>query len=141
MRRVTNTNLLFWVTLPKALTEHFLHANVPLRHLLNAKSLFIPWRRSAYNEVNDWDRSVLLQKIGLAFWCFYTYIKKLLELHENMCLIFFNLKLGTMYRYVGLDFLFYFTKRLKSAMHEAWFGKILDDIVTKFENFWPKISS
>ena len=54
MRRVTNTNLLFWVNLPKpSLTEHFLQGNVPLRHLLNAKPPFISWRRSAFNEVND----------------------------------------------------------------------------------------
>ena len=38
----------------KALTEHFLQGNVPLRDLLNAKSLFMSWWRSAYYEVNDW---------------------------------------------------------------------------------------
>ena len=34
--------------------EHFLQVNIPLRHLLNAKPLFISWWRSAFNEVNDW---------------------------------------------------------------------------------------
>ena len=52
MRRVTNTNLLFWINLP-VLTEHFLQANVPLSHLLNAKPPFISWWRPAFNEVND----------------------------------------------------------------------------------------
>ena len=33
--------------------EHFLHRNVPLRHLLNAKPLITSWRRSVFNEVND----------------------------------------------------------------------------------------
>ena len=42
MRRATN--------LTKALTEHFLQGNVPLRHLLNAKPPFMSWT----NEVNDW---------------------------------------------------------------------------------------
>ena len=55
MRRVTNTNLLFWIYLIKALTEHFLQGNVPLRHLLNAKPPFMSWRRSAINDLNDWD--------------------------------------------------------------------------------------
>ena len=41
-------------SLTKALMEHFLQGNVPLRHLLNAKSPFMSWRRSAFNEVNDW---------------------------------------------------------------------------------------
>ena len=55
MRRVTNTNLLFWVNFfTQSLTEHFLQGNVPLMHLLNEKPLFISWRRSAFNEVNDW---------------------------------------------------------------------------------------
>ena len=40
--------------LTKALTEHFLQGNVPLRHLLNAKLPFMSWWRSALNEVNDW---------------------------------------------------------------------------------------
>ena len=52
MRSVTNTNLLFWVNLPM---EHFLRENVPLRHvILNVKTLFMSWWRSAFNEVNDW---------------------------------------------------------------------------------------
>jgi len=38
----------------KALAEHFLQGNVPLRHLLNAKPLFMSRRRSAFNEVYDW---------------------------------------------------------------------------------------
>ena len=56
MRRVTNTNLLFWVNLwlTKALMEYFLHGNISLRHMLNAKPPFMSWRRSAFNEVNDW---------------------------------------------------------------------------------------
>ena len=55
MRRVTNTNLLFWllIKLIKALTEHFLQRNVPLRHLINAKPPVLSWRRFAFNEVND----------------------------------------------------------------------------------------
>ena len=40
--------------LTKALPEHFLQRNVPLRHLLNAKPLFMSWQWSAFNEVNDW---------------------------------------------------------------------------------------
>ena len=40
--------------LTKALMEHFLQGNVPLRHLLNAKPLFMFWWRSAIKEVNDW---------------------------------------------------------------------------------------
>ena len=54
MRRVTNTNLLFWVSDSRALTEHFLQGNVPLRHLLKTKPLIVSWWRSAFNEVNDW---------------------------------------------------------------------------------------
>ena len=38
--------------------EHFLQGNVPLRHLLNAKPAFMSWRRTAFNEVNDWAQSV-----------------------------------------------------------------------------------
>ena len=34
--------------------EHFLQENVPIRHLLNAKTQFMSWRRSAFNEENDW---------------------------------------------------------------------------------------
>ena len=41
MRRVTNTNILFWVKLTKALMEHFLQENFPLRCLTNAKPPFI----------------------------------------------------------------------------------------------------
>ena len=33
--------------------EHFLQGNVPIRHLINSKPLFLSWRRSAFNEVND----------------------------------------------------------------------------------------
>ena len=40
--------------LTKALPYHFLQRNVPLRHLLNAKPLFMSWQWSAFNEVNDW---------------------------------------------------------------------------------------
>ena len=36
MKRVTNTNLLFWVDISKTLTEHFLQENIPLTRLLNA---------------------------------------------------------------------------------------------------------
>ena len=36
------------------LPEQFLQGNVPLRHLLNAKSLFMPWMWSAFNAIlND----------------------------------------------------------------------------------------
>ena len=48
MRRVTMTNLLFWDNLPK------LQGTVPLMYVLNAKPLFMSWRRSSSNEVNDW---------------------------------------------------------------------------------------
>ena len=34
--------------------ELFLQENIPLRHMINTKPLFISWRRSAFNEVNDW---------------------------------------------------------------------------------------
>ena len=37
--------------------ENFLQENVPLRHLLKSKPPFMSWRRSAFNEVNDWDHS------------------------------------------------------------------------------------
>ena len=40
--------------LTKALTEHFLKVNVPLRHLLNVKPQFMSCQRSVFNEVNDW---------------------------------------------------------------------------------------
>ena len=50
MRRVTDTNILFWANL----TKHLLQGNIPLRHLLIAKILFMYWQRSASNEVNDW---------------------------------------------------------------------------------------
>ena len=45
--------------------EHFLQGNVPLRHLLNAKPLFMFWRRSAFNEVNDWALSEVTSKRDL----------------------------------------------------------------------------
>ena len=51
--------------LTKALTEHFLQGNVPLRHLLNTKSPFMSWRRSAFNEVNDWALSQFVIHRGL----------------------------------------------------------------------------
>ena len=38
----------------KALTEQFLQGIIPLSHQLNAKPPFMSWRRSAFNEVNDW---------------------------------------------------------------------------------------
>ena len=38
----------------RRVTKHFLQGNVPLRHLLNAKSLFMSWQRYASNEVNNW---------------------------------------------------------------------------------------
>ena len=41
--------------LTKALTEHFLQRNIPLRNLLNAKPPIMSRRRSAFNEVTDWD--------------------------------------------------------------------------------------
>ena len=34
--------------------EHFIQWNVPLRHLLNVKTQFISWQRSAFNEVLKW---------------------------------------------------------------------------------------
>ena len=34
--------------------EQFLQENVPIKHLLNAKPLFMSWQRSTFNEVNDW---------------------------------------------------------------------------------------
>ena len=40
--------------LTNALIDHFLQGNVPLRQLLNAKPPFMSWRRSAFNEVNNW---------------------------------------------------------------------------------------
>ena len=47
---------LSWLT--KALIEHVLQGNVPIRYLINAKPLLhrwlISWRRSTFNEVNDW---------------------------------------------------------------------------------------
>ena len=37
-----------WCTLTKALTEHFIQGNVPLKHLLNEETLFtMSWQRSA----------------------------------------------------------------------------------------------
>ena len=38
--------------------EQFLQGNVPLRHLLNEETLFISWRISAFNEVNDMSQYV-----------------------------------------------------------------------------------
>ena len=41
--------------LTKALTEHFLQGNIPLRHLLNAKPPFTcVLTEICFNEVNDW---------------------------------------------------------------------------------------
>ena len=39
--------------------EHLPQGNVPLRHLLNAKALFMSWQRSVFNEVNDWSLGVI----------------------------------------------------------------------------------
>ena len=36
--------------------------NIPLRHLINAKTQFMSWQRSAVNEVNDWAPSVISRK-------------------------------------------------------------------------------
>ena len=49
--------------LTKTLTEHFLHENVSLRHLLNKETLFLSWRRSAIKEVNDWSHSDMNLKL------------------------------------------------------------------------------
>ena len=39
--------------------EQFLQGNIPLRHLLNAETLFMSWRRSAIKDVNDWAKNPL----------------------------------------------------------------------------------
>ena len=42
-------NLVIWVNVvPMCL-------NIPLRNLINEETWFISWRRTAINEVNDWD--------------------------------------------------------------------------------------
>ena len=46
--------LLIWVNVPVSLTEQFLQGNVPLRHLLNAETLFMSWQRITIQEENDW---------------------------------------------------------------------------------------
>ena len=46
-----------------ALIEHYIQENVPLRHLLNTKPPFMSWRRSAFNEVNDWALNSATTKI------------------------------------------------------------------------------
>ena len=48
MRRLTNTNFLFWIYIPKP--EWY----IALRHLLNAKTPFMSWQRSSINKVKDW---------------------------------------------------------------------------------------
>ena len=44
------------------LMEQFLEGNVPLRHLLNEKTLLMSWQRSAIKEVNDWDLNGIWHK-------------------------------------------------------------------------------
>ena len=51
----------FLSQLTKSLTEHFLQGNVLL---LNAKPPLMSWRRSAFNEVNDWALSLIMYLIG-----------------------------------------------------------------------------
>ena len=48
--------------LSKALTEQFLHGNVPLHN----KTLSILWRRYAFNVVNDWTLKIPLLVIIIA---------------------------------------------------------------------------
>ena len=44
----------------KALTEHFLQGNIPLRPPINAKPPLMPWWRSAFYKVDDWALNKLL---------------------------------------------------------------------------------
>ena len=91
MKRVTNTNLLFWVNLQKALTEHFLQGNIPLKHLLNAKPPFMSWRRSAFNEVIDWAPSPSKDQHHFTQLCIYS---EFIWNKNYIRMIFLNCRMG-----------------------------------------------
>ena len=70
----------------QALMEHFLQGNIPLRYLLNAKSPFMSWQRSAFNEVNDWAQcywiwKVSIDDVALNFKKYYTFSKSIFSSH------------------------------------------------------------
>ena len=87
--------------------------------MCSALSLYSLLRLQFYDHVRLGSVStVLLEKTSLAFRtgrCFYFF--KSVELYENLCLNFFNLKLVCICRYVRLDFFFYFTREAEKCMH------------------------
>ena len=56
MRRLTITNLLFWVKLPMLILSSvpIFKKNVSSRNLISIKHQFMSWWRFAFNKVNDW---------------------------------------------------------------------------------------